>query len=56
LDVASLFPRYQLGLAEQGAGNETEARRLFQEVADFNFNSVDFALVRADAAKRAAAE
>ena len=48
----SIYVRYQLALAEEGAGNLEEARRLFKEVAEFNFNSVGFALVGDDAAKR----
>jgi len=49
----TMYIRYHLALAEEGAGNTAEAKRLFQEVAEWNFNSVGFALVRADAAKRA---
>ena len=49
----NIYIRYQLALAEEGVGNTEEARRLFREVADFNFNSVGFALVRRDAAERA---
>ena len=37
------------------AGNGEEAKRLFAEVATWNFNSVGFALVRRDARERAAA-
>jgi tetratricopeptide (TPR) repeat protein len=48
-----IYVRYQLALAEEGAGNSDEAKRLFKEVADFNFNSVGFALIGKDAAKRA---
>ncbi len=49
----NIYVRYQLALAEEGAGNSEEAKRLFREVAEFNFNSVGFALVGRDAAKRA---
>jgi tetratricopeptide (TPR) repeat protein len=49
----NMFIRYQLARAEQGAGNAEEAKRLFAEVASFNFNSVGFALVRKDAAAQA---
>lgn len=45
----SQIAKYHLALAHERAGNATEARRLFREVANFNFNSVDFALVRTDA-------
>ena len=48
----NIFVRYHLALAEEGAGNTEEARKLFTEVATFNFNSVGFALVGRDAAAR----
>ncbi len=51
----TMYIRYQLAVAEEGAGNAAEAAKLFQEVADFNFNTVGFALVGRDAATRAAA-
>lgn len=41
--------KFHLGLAHEAAGNTAEAQELFEEVANFNFNSVDFALVRKDA-------
>ncbi len=43
------YVKYHLALAEEGAGNLEEARRLFKEVGEWNFNSVGFALVRRDA-------
>lgn len=49
----NMFVRYQLALAEEGNGNTEEAKKLFAEVANFNFNSVGFALTREDAAARA---
>jgi tetratricopeptide (TPR) repeat protein len=48
-----MYIRYHLALAEEGAGNTEEAKKLFKEVADFNFNSIGFALVGKDAAKQA---
>ncbi len=44
-----VYVRYLLARAHQGAGNLEEAQKLFQEVATWNFNSVGFALVRAEA-------
>lgn len=52
----TIYVRYQLALAEEGAGNAEEAKKLFKEVAEWNFNSVGFALVRKDAARRAGLE
>jgi len=49
------YTRYHLALALEGAGQTEEAKKIFGEVAAFNFNSVGFALVRADALKRAGA-
>jgi tetratricopeptide (TPR) repeat protein len=49
------YTRYHLALALEGAGQTEEAKRIFAEVGAFNFNSVGFALVRADAQKRATA-
>ena len=48
----NMFVRYHLALAEEGAGNTEEARRMFAEVGSFNFNSVGFALVGRDARAR----
>lgn len=49
----NMFVRYQLAVAEESLGNSEEAKKLFSEVAIFNFNSVGFALTRADATARA---
>ena len=49
----NMFVRYQLALAEEGRGNTEEAKRLFAEVASYNFNSVGFALIGKDASARA---
>lgn len=49
----NMFVRYQLAVAEEGAGNTEEAKKLFAEVASFNFNSVGFALTGKEAAARA---
>ena len=48
------YTRYHLALALEGAGQTEEAKRIFAQVGAFNFNSVGFALVRADALKRGA--
>lgn len=44
---------YQRALALEGAGQSEEAKTLFKRVADTNFNSVEIALIKADAARRA---
>jgi len=48
-----MYVRFQRALAEEGAGNLEEAKKLFAEIAGFNFNSMGFTLVRKDAAARA---
>ncbi len=49
----NMYVRYQLAIAEDGAGNAEDASKLFSEVASFNFNTVGFALVGRDAKARA---
>jgi tetratricopeptide (TPR) repeat protein len=52
-NLNSQLAKFHLGLALEGAGQTDEARRVFQEIAGFNFNSVDFALLRREAMKKA---
>ena len=52
-NLADEYVRYHLALALEGAGQTEEAKRIFADVGAYNFNSVAFALVRADAQKRA---
>src|SRR2546422_8216747 len=47
------YVKYQLAVATEGAGDATQAKKLFQEVADYNFNAVGFALVRKEAQQKA---
>jgi len=53
-DQTILYVKYQYALALNGAGNRDEAKKIFREVAQYNFNLVDFALVRKDAMRQAA--
>ena len=50
----TMYIRYQLAEALRSAGNGEQAQPLYQQVADFNFNSVGFALVGDDARRKAA--
>lgn len=52
-DLTDVYEKYNLALALEGAGQSAEARKLFQGVASWNFNSVGFALTRRDAMRRA---
>ncbi len=45
----NIYVKYHLALALEGAKQRDEARRLFREVGEWNFNTVQFALVRKDA-------
>jgi tetratricopeptide (TPR) repeat protein len=54
-NLADIYAKYHLALALEGAGQSAEARKLFQEVATWNFNSAGFALTRRDAMRRAVA-
>ncbi len=52
--LAMIYVKYYLGLAHEGAGDQDQARKLFHEVTEWKFNTVDAALVRRDALQRAA--
>jgi tetratricopeptide (TPR) repeat protein len=52
-DLTQLHVKYQLAEALEGAGQKDEAHTLYQEVSVNNFNTVDFALLRKDALKKA---
>jgi len=47
------YVKYQLAVATEGAGDAAGAKKLFREVADYNFNALGFALVRRDAQQKA---
>lgn len=49
------YVKYQLALATEGAGDAAGARKLYREVADYNFNALGLALVRRDALQKAGA-
>ena len=49
------YVKYQLAVAMEGAGDVAGARKLFREVADYNFNTLGFALIRKDAVQKAGA-
>ncbi len=51
-DLTIIYNKYHYAIALDSSGKKEEARKLFEEVAEWNFNSVDFALVRKDAMKK----
>ncbi len=52
-DLTNMYNKYHLALALDGAKQKDEARKLFKEVGEWNFNTVGYALVRQDALARA---
>ena len=50
---SEVFARYHLAIALDSSGQSDEARKLFREVADHNFNSADYAVLRKLARERA---
>jgi tetratricopeptide (TPR) repeat protein len=52
-DLTQLHNKYQLAEALEGAGQKDEALELYKEVSVNNFNTVDFALLRSAALKKA---
>ena len=49
------YIKYQLAVATEGAGDVAGAKKLFREVADYNFNALGFALIRKDAQQKVGA-
>ena len=49
------YIKYQLAVATEGAGDAAQAKKLFREIADYNFNALGFALIRRDAQQKASA-
>ena len=48
----NLYTQYHLALAYEGVDNTEQAKQLFGKIADNNFNSVGFALVRQEAMQK----
>ena len=51
-DVDWILVKYETAMAHEKAGNSAEAMKLYQEVADWNFNGVFTPLYKNDAAKK----
>jgi tetratricopeptide (TPR) repeat protein len=49
------YIKYQLAVATEGAGDVAQAKQLYRDVAEYNFNVVGFALVRKDAQEKVGA-
>jgi len=51
-DQTQLHNKYLLAQALEGAGQKDEAMKIYKEVSVNNFNTIDFALLRAEALKK----
>jgi tetratricopeptide (TPR) repeat protein len=54
-DLTNKYTQYHYALALAGARRADEAKKIFKDVGEWNFNSVQFALTRKDALARAGA-
>jgi tetratricopeptide (TPR) repeat protein len=50
----SVYNKYWLAEAYEASGNKEKAKSLFKEIAGFNFNGIEFALIRNDVKKKVA--
>ncbi len=48
----SIYTKYWLAMANESAGNKDKAMELFKQVSTYNFNGVDYAIVRNDVKKK----
>jgi len=51
----SVYHKYWMAMANEGAGNKDKAVALLKEIADFNFNGIDYALIRKEVKTKMAA-
>ncbi len=54
-DLTVIYNKYHLAESLEDAGQKSEAQQLYKDIAGWNFNSVDYALVRKDAIKKSTA-
>ena len=50
----SVYNRYWLALAYEGSGNKDKANAIFKEIAQYNFNGIEYALIRNEVKKKSA--
>jgi len=48
----SVYTQYWLAMANEGAGNKDAANAIYQKLAVYNFNSIDYALIRNEVLKK----
>jgi tetratricopeptide (TPR) repeat protein len=54
-DLTVIYNKYHLAESLENSGQKSEAQQLYKDIAGWNFNSVDYALVRKDAIKKSTA-
>ena len=47
------YIKYQCAVSTEGAGDVAQAKQMFREIADYNFNALGFALIRKEAQQKA---
>jgi tetratricopeptide (TPR) repeat protein len=48
-----IYAKYWLAMADEAAGNKDKAMEIYKQLAVYNFNSTDYALIRNDVKKKA---
>jgi uncharacterized protein HemY len=48
----SIYTKYWLAKANEAAGNKDKAQALYNEIATYNFNAIDYALIRNEVVNR----
>jgi tetratricopeptide (TPR) repeat protein len=48
----SIMTKYYLAMAYEANGNKDKAMSLYKEISDYNFNGLDYALVRGEVKKK----
>jgi len=51
----SVYQKYWTAMAEEGAGNKDKAKAIYKDIADYNFNGIDYALIRKEVKTKMAA-
>ncbi|MDP4265797.1 MAG: tetratricopeptide repeat protein, partial [Bacteroidota bacterium] len=48
----TIYTKYWQAMANEAAGNKDKAQELFKQVSVYNFNGIDYALVRNEVKKK----
>jgi hypothetical protein len=52
LDPLSVYTKYWLAKSNEAAGNKEKAEALYKDISTYNFNGIDYALVRNEVVSR----